>query len=162
MTMKGDIAIELELDRIADRARDFSPVMERIRDKVFAPAIGPAWASSGLHELTGELRDATTAWSGKRSAGVTLRTSKGKDLVLPKAATHTNGRAKQAKVRKKTVRIKAHTRGGKSVGGYERKNLGGPWGDIPARPFFPADEVFTREESKMKTMIEEYLCAAAR
>ncbi len=158
----NDTVVTNELARIAELADDLTPVMNRIRGEVFSPAIAPSWALSGLHSASGELRQAITAWSGKRSAGITLRTRKGRDLVLPKAMTHTKGRSKQAKAKKKILTIKGHSRGGRSVLGHERRNPGAPWGDIPARPFFPDDNILATAAGLIETMITEHIHAVSR
>lgn len=48
----------------------------------------------GCTSRSGELQRAVVTFAGKVSAGVGIRTVKGRDLVLPKAVTHTFGRKK--------------------------------------------------------------------
>lgn len=113
-----------ELARL--RVKDFTPVMEAIKQRFMEPMAHASWAASGLHSRTGELEGAITPFSGKVSAGVGVRTTKGRDLVLPKAIVHTYGRKKWASKRgfnRKTKQAKRRS----------------PWGDIPARPFIPQD-----------------------
>jgi hypothetical protein len=145
-------------ESIAKRAEDLSPVMSNIKTFMVAPRAARAWLTSGLQSQSGELRDAITTWSGKVSAGVTLRTKKGRDLVLPKGQVHTYGKKKQAKVKKKQVRVRAHSRAGVNIGEHMRTNPGSPWGDIPARPFFVTGKDFGQGESgKIREMIGKFI-----
>lgn len=128
-----------ELARL--RVRDFTPVMEEIRDVYMAPAAKMAWEASGLHSRSGELEGAVTPFSGTVSSGVGIRTVKGRDLVLPKAITHTYGRKKFSNKR----RINRKT------GKYRRRS---PWGDIPARPFTPEELSGTAKAGAEKMIVE--------
>jgi hypothetical protein len=148
-----------QLDRLGGRMADLSPVMRRIEREMFAPSIGPAWAKSGLKSRSGELRKAATAWHGKVSAGVTLRTRKGRDLVLAKASTHLQGRKKQAFKKKDFIKVAGHTRMGRPVQPFSRKNPGSPWGRISKRPFFPVESQFAIQLATIKNMIATYIHA---
>lgn len=102
------------------RVKDFSPVMEKISRRYLKTMARRGWSASGLHSISGELKRAITPFDGKRSAGVGLRTSKGRDKVLPKAIAHTYG-------------VKKHSGKRRSSKTTRRS----PWGTIPARPFMP-------------------------
>lgn len=123
VSLRGGLSVVAE-ELARFRIKDFSPVMETIRQSYMVPAARSAWAGSGLVSRSGELESAITPFSGKVSAGVGIRTVKGRDLVLPKAAVHTFGRKKFANKRRRN----------KKTGKYFRRS---PWGDIPARPFTP-------------------------
>lgn len=123
ISLRGSFsAVGEELRRLV--VKDFTPVMEQIRDKFMVPAAKTAWAASGLQSRSGELEAAITPFAGKTSAGVGVRTIKGRDLVLPKAIVHTFGRKKFANKRRRN----------RKTGKDFRRS---PWGDIPARPFTP-------------------------
>jgi len=130
-----------ELARL--RIKDFSPVMAQIKDRFMAPAARAAWAASGLHSRSGELEGAVTPFAGKVSAGVGVRTIKGRDLVLPKAIVHTYGRKKWAN--KRTINRK--------TGKYKRRS---PWGDIQARPFTP-NELPAGAKAEAEQMIVDFI-----
>ncbi len=104
------------------RIRDFSPVTKKVESRFLRSARRRGWGTSGLKSRSGELFRAVTTFSGKRSAGIGIRTDKGKDLVLPKTIVHTYGKRKHSNP--------VHKKGRKSG----RRS---PWGDIPARPFIP-------------------------
>jgi|LGOV01.1.fsa_nt_gb phage gpG-like protein len=105
------------------RIKDYSPVMQKISDRYLKTMARRGWSGSGLHSVSGELEKAITPFHGKRSAGVGIRTTKGKDKVLPKAITHTYG-----------ARKGSFPQGPKG----RRSGRKSPWGRIPARPFMPA------------------------
>jgi hypothetical protein len=132
-----------ELQRLL--VRDFTPVMAKIRDRYMEPLARSAWASSGLKSRTGELAGAVTPFAGKVSAGIGLRTTKGKDLVLAKAYAHTFGRKKASS--KRGVNRKTRK--------YKRPS---PWGDIPARPFIPS-ALPSHLREPIENMIKEYIRA---
>ncbi len=147
------------LDRLGRAALDFSPAMRRIEKEVIAPLIGPAWQISGLIARSGALRNAVTPWSGKRSAGVTLRAGRGsydKELVHAKAATHTFGREKWSN---KQGYRRSKYRGRKKRYLLKKKRRS-PWGDIPARPFFPKESTLLQLQGRMEEIIQEHLHAA--
>ena len=142
ISMSGGFSpIAEELARM--RVRDFTPVMGDIRDKYMRPLAQAAWAGSGLRSISGELHGAVTPFAGKVSAGVGLRTVKGRDLVLAKAITHTFGRDKWSSKR----RFDRKTRK------YRRRS---PWGDIPARPFTPST-LPGPMQSEVESMVIEYV-----
>jgi phage gpG-like protein len=125
------------------RIKDFSPVMAKIRDRYMEPAAQTAWAGSGLQSRSGELERSITAFAGKVSAGVGVRTIKGRDLVLPKAIVHSFGRKKFANKRRLNKKSKK----------YFRRS---PWGDIPARPFTP-NELPASTKAAAEKMIVEFI-----
>jgi len=138
------------LRRLAKRSEDLSPIMRKIEQEVFAPEAEAAWAASGLHSKSGELKSAITPFAGKVSSGVGLRSYKGRDLVWPKAVTHTFGRKKgsnkpgRSRVRRMFLRK------------YQT-----PWGDIPARPFIPSESDIRARSGRIMKLIEEYINADA-
>lgn len=145
-----DHGVSDALRKLAQRCSDLSPVMRKIEREVFEPAARSAWASSGLRSKSGELKSAITPFAGKVSSGVGLRSYKGKDLVWPKAVTHTFGRKKgSAKPRSSRVRRL-----------FLRKYQS-PWGDIPARPFIPSEADVRSHGNKIINLIEEYINADA-
>ena len=125
MKVKISDGISRHIAELARKVRDLSPAMRRIRREVLEPLIPAAWAKSGLHSRTGELRKAMGAWGSKRSAGLALRTKKG--LVLPKAIAHMFG-AKAGQWKRKGKKEYEVTRKGTT---FKRKNAGSPWGAIP-------------------------------
>lgn len=145
-----DNGVSEALKKLAQRCGDLSPVMRKIEQEVFEPAARAAWAASGLHSKSGELKSAITPFAGKVSSGVGLRSYKGRDLVWPKAVTHTFGRKKgSAKPRSSRVRRL-----------FLRKYQS-PWGDIPARPFIPSEADVRSQSNKIINLIEEYINADA-
>ena len=156
------------LDLLGRAALDLGPAMRRIEKEIISPLIGPAWQRSGLIARSGALRDAVTPWSGKRSAGVTLKARRGsydKGLVHAKAAAHTLGRKKWSskravykaglRVSKKTGKLKWSKRAHR-----EWVEVKSPWGDIPARPFFPKESTLLQLQGRMEEIIQEHLHAA--
>lgn len=142
VSLRGGLGVVAEeLARL--RIKDFSPVMQTIRDRYMQPASRSAWAGSGLVSRSGELEAAITPFAGKVSAGVGIRTVKGKDLVLPKAVVHTFGRKKFANKRRRN----------KKTGKYFRRS---PWGDIPARPFTP-DTLPSSAKAGAEQLIVEFI-----
>lgn len=148
------------LQRMLKKGHDFSPVMARVEREIFAPLRLTAWSGSGLSSRSGELFRAVDTWHGKSSAGVTLRSNAGKDLILPKAATHTGG-AKRGSFkanRAKGYRVKRYaTKGGRKVKEYIKRSYTVPWGNVPARPFFPTAAEIERHQGKVHRMIQEHL-----
>lgn len=140
--------------------KDFSPVTKTIEKVFLATAKRRAWSASGLKSRTGELKGAVTSFSGKVSFGVGLRTKKGEDLVLAKAATHTFGRAKWSnKQDSKRIKVRGYDR----RRGEERhakyiyvKKRRSPFGDIPARPFMP-QILPDREVRRIEEMLTDYI-----
>lgn len=138
------------LARLAKKSSDLSPVMRKIEQEIFEPEARAAWEASGLHSKSGELKEAITPFAGKVSSGVGLRSYKGRDLVWPKAVTHTFGRKKGSnKPRSSRVRRM-----------FLRKYQT-PWGDIPARPFIPSESDIREKSAKIMKLIEDYIHADA-
>ena len=150
VTVKNGITPELE--QLAAQAEDMSPAMRKIERRLLAPSIYPAWSRSGLRQKTGELRKAVAGWHGKKSAGITLKTRPGKDLVLPKAHMHMSGKEKHQ--HKKKDDYKLRSKKGKT---FKRKNLGAPWGNVQARPFLPEANRLRAHQDKMAELIKKYL-----
>lgn len=123
--------------------KDFSPVMTTIKDRFMVPLARASWTASGLHSRSGELEGAITPFAGKVSAGIGVRTVKGRDLVLPKAIVHTYGRKKWA-----------NKRGFNRKTGKSRRRS--PWGDIPARPFTP-DSLPAGYKAEAEQMIVDFI-----
>lgn len=149
-----------ELQRLARRCSDFSPVMAKVESVILKPLKRSAWDSSGLLSRSGELLGAIDTWHGKTSAGITIRSKRGRDLVIPKAVTHTKGakKGKFGRKRKSEFKVKGYTaRGGRMVAAYRKKTGVFPWGDIPARKFFPEQEELQRETPVVEKMIKEFL-----
>lgn len=163
MTIKVTYKVRHDLEQILAKAEDISPVMQKVRLTLLAPKAKAAWQKSGLKSRTGQLEQAITPWSGKRSTGVTLRTKRGRDLVLPKASIHMSGAKKQKWKKKQTGKVKAHKRGWSSVSEYERRNPGSPWGDIKARPFFlKRNALSAAEQTTIAAMVERHILAKAK
>lgn len=142
ISLRGGLSVMAEeLARL--RIKDFSPVMERIEDRFIKPAAAAAWSGSGLHSRSGELHKSVVTFSGKVSAGVGIRTVKGRDLVLPKAITHTFGRKKFTNRRRRN----------RKTGKMFRRS---PWGDIPAREFTP-NSLPPSVSAEVQSMIVEYI-----
>jgi hypothetical protein len=153
--------LEMSLDQLGRRSQDFSAVFARVEDEILKPMRRAAWVASGLHSITGELEGAVAPWHGKVSAGITLKRKKDYDLVPPKAVTHTFGRKKFSnKQGYERTRVKRYDRrrGEDRHAEYSyRKRKRSPWGDIPARPFFPEAQVLAAHKTRVLAMIEEYL-----
>lgn len=135
LTLKDGITPELE--RLIKRSRNLSPAMRKIELRIMSPLKRKAWAKSGLKSRSGELRDSIKTWHGKKSAGISVHTLPGKDLVIPKAITHTRGAKRGSYTKKREYKVRGYRRGGVSVPEHYRRNAGTPWGNIPARPFVP-------------------------
>ena len=128
---------------LGSKIQDFSPVTEKIRSSYLVPLAARSWSASGLHSRTGDLHAAVTPFSGKMSIGIGLRTNRGKDLILAKAATHTFGRKKFSNKRGKNwKRLQFRKRS--------------PWGDIPARRFIPVS-MPRAVNSWISTMVIDYI-----
>lgn len=146
-----------KLRRLLRIARNLAPAMRRIERRILMAPIAGAWQRSGLRARSHELRRAVQAWSGKRSAGLSLRNV---GLARAKARTHTYGAHKQ----------QWHGRGAfkteypvfrKSGRAFMRKNPGSPWGAIPARPFFPDTSRFTAQKDRMAEIIGKFILEQA-
>jgi hypothetical protein len=143
----------------AKKAGDLSPVMRSFARDVLSPLKGQSWRSSGLHEKSGELRDAVQVWSGKRSAGITLRTEPGHDLIIAKATTHQSGARKDSfrNQKKLAYRVKGYTtRGGRNVKGYAKRRVVSPWGNIPKRQFFPLEGAIEKDRLILSQLLQRY------
>lgn len=150
-----------ELQKLVKRARNLSPAMRQVEGQVMGHLKRKAWAGSGLKSRSGELYGAIEVWHGKKSAGVAVHKPPGRNLVLPKAVTHMEGRDKhqfRLKPRRKvSAHYRKHHRSGKRhrVSEHMRRNLGGPRGDIPARRFLP-DGFSVSDERKIVKILEDY------
>lgn len=157
ITVKNDATKRLR--KLLRVARNLAPAMRQIERRVLMVPIAGAWQRSGLRARSHELRKAVQAWSGRRSAGLSLRSKRGRDLVLPKAYTHTFGAHKQQWHGKGKNRASYKvTRGGST---FDRKNPGSPWGAIPARPFFPDTGRFTAQRDRMGEIITRFILEQA-
>lgn len=160
MTVKDNLTPALK--RIAKRGDDLMPVMDRIENEIMKPMRTAAWGSSGLRSRSGELRNAIATWHGKYSAGITLRSKAGRDLILPKAATHMGGAKKGSfgRQRKSAFKVKGYFANGRRVKAYTKKAGVFPWGDIQARVFFPEEVALERKRSAIIAMIKEHITNA--
>lgn len=161
--IKIDDGITKALTRLSRKGTDFTPVMARIEQQILKPIRNEAWTSSGLNLRSGQLFDAVATWHGKSSAGITLKSRPGKDLIIAKALTHTQGAAKGSfsKRGKKQWPVKGYTRRGRSglvsVKKHQKKIGPSPWGNIPARPFFPKEQQLKERQGKIVSIIQGYL-----
>jgi len=151
--------ISPSLQRMAKNISDFRPVMARVEKEIFKPLRLAHWGRSGLRSRSGELFASVETWHGKRSAGVSLKTKAGHDLVIPKAMTQSRGAKKNAfsKRRKKQWKIKSHIRRGVKISAHVKSKGPLPWGDIPARPFMPEDQDLKQHQSAIGKMVGEYI-----
>lgn len=148
------------LSKMARNLDDFTPVMARVEREILKPMRLSAWAGSGLHSRTGQLLGAVTPWHGKTSAGITLKTKRGSDLILAKAATHSRGAAKGSfdRRKKKQWKVKGYTTGsGRKVRAHIKRGGVFPWADIPAREFFITKQDLENQKPRVGAMIQEYL-----
>ena len=147
------------LQRMAKHITNFKPVMARVENEVFKPLRITAWGRSGLRSRSGELFAAVKTWHGERSAGVTLKSDRGHDLILPKAMTQTQGAKKNAfsRRRKKQWKVKGYSRRGVKVKAHTKSKGPLPWGDIPARQFMPKDRDLEQHKAAIGRMTEEYI-----
>ena len=128
--------------------------MRKIENEVMKPLKSRAWKGSGLKARSGELRDAIQTWHGKKSAGISIRTSPGKDLVIPKAVFHSEG-AKRGQYRNKDrYKVSRYSRRGKNVKAHTRRNAGAPWADVKARKFIPEQLGSNGKEAAVKILWE--------
>ena len=146
-----------KLRRLLRVARNLAPAMRQIERRILMVPIAGAWQRSGLRARSGELRRAVQAWSGRRSAGLSLRIV---GLARAKARTHTFGAHKQQwHGRGKNRASYAVT--GKSGAKFQRRNPGSPWGAIPARPFFPDTSRLTAQKDRMGEIITKFILEQA-
>lgn len=142
--------------KLVKRSRNLKGAMADIERQVLAPKKAAAWQRSGLKSDSGELEDSVTLWHGKKSAGVTVKSKPGHDKVIPKATLHVQGARKGHYVKHSRIRVKSHTRSGRRVSGYTRKNIGSPWGNVPARDFLPRSFSFA-DKRRIETIIRRYV-----
>lgn len=145
-----------KLDRLVKKSRNLTPVMRSIEDRVMVPLRLGSWSRSGLHEKSGELKRSIQTFHGKKSAGVSVHTVPGHDLIIPKAITQTRGAKKHAFRRYSRSKIRSHTRSGRRISAYTRSNQGAPWGTIKARPFIPV-KLRRADRVKIIKILEEHL-----
>jgi len=154
MTVKDGITPELE--RLIKKSRNLSPAMRKVEGLVMRPLRTRAWQSSGLHSVSGDLKKSVKTWHGKKSAGISVHTLPGKDLIIPKAVTMTDGAQRGSYTKKRKYRVRGHRRGAAAVKTYQRRNPGSPWGDIKSRPFIPAG-MEPHDIAKAGEIISEFL-----
>lgn len=148
--------ISPELQRLLKKSRNLSPAMKKIENQVMKPLKVKAWQGSGLKSRSGELRDAVETWHGKKSSGISIRTTPGKDLVIPKAVFHTDGAKRGQYNNKDRYKVSKHSRRGRNVRKHTRRNAGAPWADVPARKFIPEELGSTGTTAAVK-ILEEHL-----
>lgn len=155
------------MTRLQESTQNMRPLMEnigaalsssislRFRDSV-APD-GSSWKP--LSDVTLALRRGSSAKilrdSGILAASITANASPNQVEVgtgLEYAKTHQFG-AKKGQFGVFTTKVKAHTRKGRPVREYDRKQAI-PWGDIPARPFIGFS---TEDEDEISRLIAEHL-----
>jgi len=163
--MAGNVTIDIkdnispELQRLARKTQDFSRVMGRIESEILRPIRSAALGASELQSRSGELFGAVQTWSGKVSAGISLRSKSGRDLIIAKAITHTQGAKKGSfgRQRKSAYKVKGYSTGGRKVKSYTKKQGIFPWGNIPAREFFPDEGSLVGKKEGIVAMIVEDL-----
>lgn len=156
VTLTADDGISADLSRRIKRARDMRPAMKEVERQVMQPLRASAWKSSGLKSRSGELKKSVVTFAGKKSAGISVHTTPGHDLVIPKAVTLSEGRRRREHRKRDRTAVKSHTRKGRRISGYVRRNVGSPWGNIKARPFIP-DRFSGAETSKITAILTRYL-----
>lgn len=145
-----------ELQRLLKRAGDLSPGLKKVEDGVLRPLKRRAWSGSGIRSRSGELKESVVTFHGKRSAGISVHTVPGKDLIIPKAHTLTKG-AKRHQFRvKKPPLVRAYRRLGRLVAPHRRFMIGTPFGDVKARPFVPK-RLEPADERKAAEIIKEHM-----
>ncbi|MGV0961862.1 MAG: hypothetical protein ACOYB1_18710 [Limnohabitans sp.] len=151
--------ISPHLARMAKHVSNFTPVMARVEREVLKPLRLTAWGRSGLRSRSGQLFAAVETWHGKRSAGVTLKSDRGHDLILPKAMTQAHGAKKNAfsRRRKKQWKVKSYSRIGLNIRAHVKSKGPLPWGDIPARPFVPDERDLRQHQEKISQMVGGYI-----
>lgn len=155
-TLTVNDGISPVLLRLVKKSRDMSPVMRQVKTGVILPKKLEAWQKSGLVSRTGELEDAVELWHGKKSAGVSVKSTPGHDLVIPKAVFHTSGARKHQYKKKGRVRVARHSRAGRRVRSYSRKNHGSPWGAVKARKFLPTS-FSTVDKKRIEALLRRHL-----
>jgi len=165
ITINIDDKISPALARLARNATSMAPAMQKIESRILKPLRLSALGSSGITPRTGELFAAVDTWSGRVSAGITLRSKPGKDLIIPKASTMMKGAQKNSygRRRKKQWTVKAYSRttasGTFTVQRHSKSKGPLPWGNIPARPFFPKEQQLVGRMADISAIISEHLTA---
>ncbi len=156
ISMSVNDALSPALRKTVKKTRNLSQVMRKVEQLIMKPLKSMAWQKSGLESRSGELEGAVQTWHGKKSAGVSVHTSPGRDLVIPKATMHTEGAKKGKYRRKQRYRVKTHSRRGKNVRRHERRNAGSPWGNVEARGFIPTG-LSAADIQRAAKMIEDFI-----
>lgn len=144
-----------ELRRLLKKSGDLTPALKDIEHQVMRPLKLRAWDASGIRSRTGELKDSVVTFHGKRSAGVSVHTSPGKDLIIPKAHTLSKGVQRHQYRIRKTPLVRAYRRLGKMIAPHKRIIIGAPFGDIQARPFVP-ERLGPNDERKAVSILEDF------
>lgn len=139
------------LAHLAQALHDMRPALKRIEREIFRPLAETARAQAPFR--TGELRQAITPWSGKFSAGLSIRR---RGLVIPKAALLLKGSA--AHKFKKRAKYRVRSRKGNV---FERRNTGSPWGRVRRRRFFPTRNELMGQVPRIEQIISAYLRTAS-
>lgn len=148
--------IDDEFAKLLKKTRNLKPAMHEVELLVMRPLKSKAWHGSGLASRSGELEKSVQAWHGKKSTGFGVHRKPGRNLIIPKAVTHTMG-ARRAQYRKKRqYRVRGYHGGGRAVSGYTRRNAGAPWGNIKARPFIPS-RLSTGDIQRVIRILERYI-----
>lgn len=137
VTLSISDGISPEMDMLLKKTRNLKKAMKQVEQRVFNPLRRKAWARSGLQSQSGELKNSVEAWSGKKSAGVSVHSNAGSDLVIPKGLTHMRGARRHEFKKRNRATVKSHGRAGQSVRSHQRRNTGSPWGDVKKRQFIP-------------------------
>lgn len=156
MTLDIRDGITPAMKRKLKRTRDMSSAMRKIETTVIRPLRSRAWSGSGLESQSGELKDSVTTFHGKKSAGLSVRSKAGHDLIIPKAVTHLRGAKRYAFRKKSRARVKSHHRDGAKVRSYSRRNPGSPWGRIKKRGFLPT-KFSTADIARITQTLKEYI-----
>lgn len=153
LEVKDGLTDELKL--LSKKARNMSGAMSKIESRVMKPLKRKAWKESGLQSRSGELESSVKTFSGKKSAGISVHKPSGRSLVSAKAVSHTEGRRARSQRKKSSYRVRSHSRGNVRVRQHQRKNVGAPWGNVPAREFVPVKIGKSGTQVAVK-IIEEY------
>lgn len=137
MSMELRDTMSPAMRRLIKKTRNMTPAMKKIETKIIKPMKSTAWAGSGLKSHSGELQDSVKTWHGKKSTGLSVHSSPGRDLIIPKAVAQLRGAKKHAYRKHQRIRVKRHSRSGRRIKGYIRTNKGAPWGKVKARKFLP-------------------------
>lgn len=137
MTLDVRDGVSPAMLKLLKKSRNMKKAMQQIETRVIKPMAEVEWSTSGLKSRSGELKHSVVTFSGKKSAGLSVHTSPGHDLIIPKAVTHTRGAKRHEFRRKQRITVKRYSRKGRTVSGHARRNRGAPWGKIPVRRFIP-------------------------